>query len=91
MKKIFWTALTEMWDGTYSWREANEAELGHEWAGDVVGYVANLDFVQELYHAVHHSECGTIHRVPADDTIVLLDEAGIPVEMYWSVDVEDEQ
>lgn len=76
----------------FDWAEACECEYGHEWNGNVAGYVANLDIDGDNYAVVTADECEhSIVNVPADGALVLVDNStGYPVEMYWAADVDGE-
>lgn len=88
MKKIMCAALNETTtEGEFQWAEATEAEYGREWDGNVECYVENLD-IEDGYEASENYS-GSIHNLP-EGAIIIEDEDGRPVEIYWAEDCEED-
>lgn len=87
MKKILTATLsasgtTDMlgrlceWD----WAESSEEEYGHEWNGDVLGFVQNLDLEEGF--EINGGYNGAIHNLPEGAVVVTCE--GVPVEIFWA-------
>lgn len=88
MKKIMYAGLhVTRTKNEYAWTESNEAEYGHEWDGNVAGYIKNLDIDFDEKMIIPEDECtATIHDVPANAIVIVDLNTGYPSEMYWPVD-----
>lgn len=92
MKKIMVACLqSTSTAGEYQWIESDECEYGREWDGDLMGYLENLDvenISEDIERGKEFYQC--IHNLP-EESIVLADKDGIPYEIYWVEEVDEEE
>ena len=87
MKRIMTATITcTETANEYRLSESHEAELGHEWDGNIEAYIINAaedeDSVRE---AMDREYTGAIHNLP-QGAIVITPVDGIPLVCYWVVD-----